>query len=464
MARQRRAPKLAVGILLGVLVAYGLYLLILYQKSERLVRAARAAGEPFTPFELDEWYEAVPPEENAAEIYSRAVANYMGFYGETEGLPFVGSREEWQTGAPVSAELKEAIEAHLVQAKTTFDLLHKAAGMPRCRYPIDLTLGQNVELGHLAQLRQMSRALALKTLYHADNKEVMTAVQSIKDGLAVGRSLTKEPILISQLVRIACNGIAVASIEELLSRMDLTDQEYAELDQALAEAYNAEGMRCGMIGERAMSATVFGNIGDMAAMAGTNTSWLRGSLGTIVNSLYHASGIGGMDKITFLSGMSGMVDATRQPFPAALDKAEQVDHDIANTPAWRAPLTMMILPALTRALNADARDLAMQRMARMALAVERYRIAKGALPAQLTDLVPQFLPELFQDPFDGQPLRYKRTPDGYMLYTIGDDRQDDGGEEKPKNSGKGARGRDFAFHVVKNYIPEAEESDAKANN
>jgi len=456
MAGQRRAPRLAVVILLGVAAAYGLYILILHQKSERLVRDIRAAGEPVTPFELDEWYEAVPPEENAADIYSRAVANYTGFYGETENLPFVG-RDDWHTGEPVSAELKEAIGAHLVHAKTTFDLLRKAAGMPRCRYPIDLTLGQNVELGHLAQLRQMARALSLKTLYHADNKEAGEAIQAIEDGLAVGHSLTKEPILISQLVRIACTGVAVASLEELLSRMDLTDQEYAELDQALAESYNAEGMRRGMVGERAMSATVFGNIGDVAAMVGTNKSWLRGSLGTVVNSLYHASGIGGVDKIAFLSGMSRMVDATRQPFPAALDGAEQVDHNIANTPTWRAPLTMIILPALTRALNADARDLAMQRMARTALAIERYRIAKGALPSALTDLVPQFLPELFQDPFDGQPLRYKQTPDGYMIYTIGDDRQDDGGEEKPKNSGKGAKGRDFAFHVVKNYIAEAEE-------
>ena len=32
------------------------------------------------------------------------------------------------------------------------------------------------------------------------------------------------------------------------------------------------------------------------------------------------------------------------------------------------------------------------------------------------------------DPIDGAPLRYKRTADGVVIYSIGNDRKDDGGD------------------------------------
>ena len=41
--------------------------------------------------------------------------------------------------------------------------------------------------------------------------------------------------------------------------------------------------------------------------------------------------------------------------------------------------------------------------------------------------MPAFLPALPLDPFDGEPLRYKRMPDGIVIYSVGVDGKDDGG-------------------------------------
>jgi hypothetical protein len=51
------------------------------------------------------------------------------------------------------------------------------------------------------------------------------------------------------------------------------------------------------------------------------------------------------------------------------------------------------------------------------------------------------------DPFDGKPLRYKRTEPGYMVYTIGPDGVDDGGRERGPNE----RGEnpDWVFRVYR---------------
>ena len=70
---------------------------------------------------------------------------------------------------------------------------------------------------------------------------------------------------------------------------------------------------------------------------------------------------------------------------------------------------------------------AMIRDVQATLAIERYRLANGKLPDQLTDLVPTFLPSVPTDPFDGKPLRYKTLPKGYVVYSVGDDREDNGG-------------------------------------
>jgi hypothetical protein len=73
-----------------------------------------------------------------------------------------------------------------------------------------------------------------------------------------------------------------------------------------------------------------------------------------------------------------------------------------------------------------------------ALAIERYRLSHGRLPAGLDDLVPDYLPETPLDPFDGRPLRYRLREPGFTVYSIGPDQTDDGGRpRRPVRKGQG---------------------------
>ena len=67
---------------------------------------------------------------------------------------------------------------------------------------------------------------------------------------------------------------------------------------------------------------------------------------------------------------------------------------------------------------------------RTCLAIESYRAANAALPGSLVDLGTKFLKDQPTDPFDGQPLRYKKLAKGYVVYSVGEDGKDDGGDEK----------------------------------
>ena len=80
-------------------------------------------------------------------------------------------------------------------------------------------------------------------------------------------------------------------------------------------------------------------------------------------------------------------------------------------------MTALCLPAMPfdAPFNVTDQSLAELHFARVALAVERFRLAQGRLPENLNELVPQFLPKVLVDPFDGQPLRYHRLDKGYIV-------------------------------------------------
>jgi hypothetical protein len=93
--------------------------------------------------------------------------------------------------------------------------------------------------------------------------------------------------------------------------------------------------------------------------------------------------------------------------------------------------SMMLLPGLGKIPLRFARQEALRRDAKAAVAIERYRLSNGGLPYRLEDLVPQFLAEVPTDPMDGKPIRFSVLPTGYVVYSIGSDRVDNGGKERP---------------------------------
>ena len=75
-----------------------------------------------------------------------------------------------------------------------------------------------------------------------------------------------------------------------------------------------------------------------------------------------------------------------------------------------------------------ARNTTIADQARLACALERYRLAQGQYPESLDALAARFIENLPHDLVGGQPLKYRRTEDGgYLLYSVGWNEKDDGG-------------------------------------
>jgi hypothetical protein len=88
---------------------------------------------------------------------------------------------------------------------------------------------------------------------------------------------------------------------------------------------------------------------------------------------------------------------------------------------------------------------ALGRCAVVAVAVERYRLRHGVWPDTLGALIPELLPAVPTDAFDGQPLRYRLLSDGVVIYSVGADTKDDGGKLADDNPP--ADGTDLGFRL-----------------
>ena len=70
------------------------------------------------------------------------------------------------------------------------------------------------------------------------------------------------------------------------------------------------------------------------------------------------------------------------------------------------------------------------------IALKRFQLRHGQLPPDLEALVPELLPALPYDYMSAKPLRYLLKPDGsYVLYSVGLDGIDDGGDPSPAPGG-----------------------------
>ena len=90
------------------------------------------------------------------------------------------------------------------------------------------------------------------------------------------------------------------------------------------------------------------------------------------------------------------------------------------------------------------RSQAVLRSAIAALAVERYRLEHERWPHSLSALVPQYLRQAPVDPHDGESLRYRRLDHGVVIYSVGPDQQDNGGNITSNST---APGTDIGFRL-----------------
>src|SRR5262249_49754007 len=140
-------------------------------------------------------------------------------------------------------------------------------------------------------------------------------------------------------------------------------------------------------------------------------------------SLYVPGGVK-HQRAALLRYLTRFVEAARLPPEPQREEIARLEAGLAEQPL----LVRAFTPGLAKIVEALRRSDAQLRCARAAVAAERYRRAHGRWPESLQELVEAgLLKEVPADPYDGRPLRLARPGDGLVVYTVGPDLQDNGG-------------------------------------
>jgi hypothetical protein len=468
---RRARLKIVVLILVGLIVLYFVCRYSLALSIQRRIDSIHQAGFPATCAELDKWYLQTPPGENAADIYSNAFVYYQWWtnkdaqfsapadarHGKRPSpprskrdlLPVVGTAKLPPRTEPLAAETLKVIAEYLSDNAESLRLLREAGTIKSCRYPVDLSKGASMSLRHLNALRQAARLLELEAIRYTNEQQPQPAVDSVIASLGVARSLNQEPTIISYLVHVACQGITLDSLERILNRIPLTDTQLAKLAGAIEESENPQALTRGFIGDRCVGLDVFQDLRagkiplkELYIIWRENPPlWPR-----FLAPEYKVTGLLELDEKDYLDMYENSVKITQLPPPESIAASQAAIGKLEHLNRWRI-LSASLLPPLHKAVIKATQCTAKIRDAKTVLAIERYRLTNGKLPRQLSDLVPTFLPAVPNDPFDGKPLRYKTLPKGYVVYSVGDDREDNGGVDKDSKGVNYVPGTDITFTV-----------------
>jgi hypothetical protein len=415
------------GLLLVLLGWFAFFRISVKSDLARRLRELSEAGYALSLTELDERYVLPDEADNAADYYLTAFSEYGEPNDEAkELLPWVGKAEKPPRTEPVDETMQQAIAAFLSDNEKALTLLHEALALEHSQYPMDFSRGPDMSMPWLKDVRRSAFLLSLEGLAACAQDDPNRALESVHATLALAQSLDC-PLLINRLVQIAIRALACRNIEQILNRVTLTDEQLQTLERLLEIYTDEEGYRQALIGERCFGLYSFRTPGGISSDMG------GGKVLSLILVPMKIFGLHDRDMLSYVNLMQDYIDALDLPLGERLAAYEAVAEDFSSGKRGGL-LTRILMPALLRTYQLEMRHVADRRVARTSLAVERYRLAQGKPPQGLDELIPTYLDAVPTDPFDGQALRYSVLAKGYVVYSIGEDGNDDGGAERKREN------------------------------
>jgi hypothetical protein len=388
------------------------------------LEAIRKAGEPTTGEELDKWYPEPPAGENAAPAIMRALAKMrLDGLSSAPTVPLLGKGTVPLPGVPMPPAMRTSISAVVANNREALELLHQALKIKQCRYPVDLRNGWDVKIPHLADVKRGAQLLELEALLSAEDGKTAKAVESMEDMLRLAVSLKNEPILLSQLVRIACNRLACTTLEWVLNRRPMPEEQLRTLTIAFKDAEDLESFRHELIGERANGIIIFQMpLGERKTMVEKGMTMVEKFVNEAGPDTSLPQGIWAQENWDadfdyFLASMDEIING--------LAKGEKTLNELdirftGNRDAQRL-VSGLTIPAIPHSAIRELDSVARMRVGQLAIGLERYRRAHhNQLPATLAGLVPEYLDTVPKDVFgDGSFVFNKVAPDGYRISSHG---------------------------------------------
>lgn len=314
----------------------------------------------------------------------------------------------------------------------------------------------------IQELRRISRYLSADAMYSMSKGDGATALADLTASISLSeQAFQPDGCLVEQLVGIATFGAAMDTANRILadSPQVFSDAQLRDLAHRIA-AYRGGAMAVDFGMQRMM-------FDDLLQRAFTDDGHGDGRI--TPEGLKRLSDLLGQNDVTAVlgsikgEGAPALAAKVLGPGVAAIVGSRKENHDVYHTildeviaahqgPPWlwhkvdsdfvdghglgpprgslqrmRYWLLYLLLPAIDEVFSYAERTNQVRDGAEVAVALTLWKRRHGQWPERLEQLVPDLLPAVPPDRVDGKPLRYVVRDGQAVVYSIGQDRDDDGG-------------------------------------
>ena len=280
---------------------------------------------------------------------------------------------------------------------------------------------------HLAQWSRLARVMSLRAIAHSRADGDRDAMDDVLDTVAFGQMAAKcRGGSLHYLRGIAIKQIGYHALSEILPDVELPPDalmEYAGRlaalavdDEALANAFRADYMSETQSVDNLLDGELVVD-GKRVPKFGRNIMLLRNATKRLQADIHRTA----------------IRNVGRRPDQYEVSRAELE----SKKPHRAIPflhrnmigrMNASLAPSLERICRQGLAIRANDSMARLLIAIRCHHMKAGALPASLNELVPAWIDAVPLDPFDAEPIRY--DPARKIIYSIGTDCEDNGGDEE----------------------------------
>jgi hypothetical protein len=433
----RRRRILAIALILGL--PFVLYMFVWISGGialRRSEKALRQAGRPMTPTEI------IPPavryEDNAAPLY-KAAYDMLNSGGATTILTLAGNHlpsvvptlNDFGTNEHVAMFRLALGDTNVVEA---FKLIEEGSSKPSYWNDLGYSRGPGLLLPHAAEMRALSRFLRQKARCEALDGKREQAWRTVAAGLRSADAFRHEPVLTSQLVRMAQFGLAVETIQNVVE-CGLPRSLGHELDVQIAKCEEREPLVLALDGERVLFsewafrqnpavALEFMYVWGPSGATGLSDVLVRGVKYTLGNLWCPVMR---RDRAEYNRVVQVITERAAVPFPGR----DLTDETLMDTVPRYCIFTRLLAGSLDYTTVNLADLTARSRIVRSGLKIIEFQQETGRLPTTLAEAVSG---EAAEDPFTGKPLHYRTEGAGFVLYSVGRDMKDDGGKAQDRSA------------------------------
>jgi hypothetical protein len=417
-----RAARAAALVAIVAPCAWGAFYLSALRERNQALADLAARGEPTTWEEFADRELSQPSEPNGAALFRKAAQAGARQRNAITGIGLVTIDLNALTNPTIQAELK--------LARTAFELVDQADRLPpglvddllRTDDPYSLSKVQ------IAQDARTITSLGYLELSDALGRgDVARAFRSVERSFAAAEQLAKDPFVISQLIRIAMNGVAANQLRVLLAYAAPNDEQFRALDARLAAIERKFTWKAALRTDRAIWLHVLDRPQQIQAMLSEHSrNAIRAGRAAPLTWTGQASEWWG-DALARLAS-SPIAKPNQLRTQAEIVRLYDMALPLLDSPPFSDADGMAKLKSACQAFplpirpdglwpqfeiwhRAGANHRQKIRIARLALAITKYRGEHGRLPSTLSDVG-----DIASSPwFCNEPPVYERISDGFII-------------------------------------------------